>query len=187
VSKKDKKKPSGAREPWEQSIYETDKNAGGSRSEKRQQKKGNTVFLTILVILLLLIIALPVGTYLYVMRDKPNDNKNASQPSSSVVVQSSTKNSTTQPSSSSADASQEQPASSSDVTNGDGQNSSSSNVPQESTPQSVAEEPEYTEVLNGEGFQQVAARNGISIEQLEQLNGRSRNETLFPGDKLRVK
>ena len=98
MSKRDKK--NGVREPWEQSIYDTEKGAGGSRSEKRQQKKGNTVFLTILVILLLLIISLPVGTYLYVMRDKkPDTSKQASQPSSSVVVQSSTKNSTTQPSS----------------------------------------------------------------------------------------
>lgn len=184
MSKKDSKKPSGAREPWEQSIYDTDKNTGGSRSEKRQQKKGNTVFLTILVILLLLIIALPVGTYLYVMRDKPNDNKQASQPSSSVVVQSSTKNSSTQSSSSSANASQETPASSSDaVTDG-----AQSSVPQETTPTSTAEEAAvYTQVLQGEGFEQVASRNGITIEQLEQLNGKSRTETIYPGDQLRVK
>lgn len=182
MSKKDKKKPSGAREPWEQSIYETDKNAGGSRSEKRQQKKGNTVFLTILVILLLLIIALPVGTYLYVMRDKPNDNKNASQPSSSVVVQSSTKNSTTQPSSSSAAASQEQPASSSEAVV-DGQSSAETTPTSDVTEQAAA----YTEVLNGEGPNQVASRNGITTEELLQLNGLNLNSVLQPGQSLRVK
>ncbi|WP_086313128.1 hypothetical protein A5821_000709 [Enterococcus sp. 7F3_DIV0205] len=184
MSKKDSKKPSGAREPWEQSIYDTDKNTGGSRSEKRQQKKGNTVFLTILVILLLLIIALPVGTYLYVMRDKPNDNKQASQPSSSVVVQSSTKNSSTQSSSSSANASQETPASSSDaVTDG-----AQSSVPQETTPTSAAEEAAvYTEVLNGEGPNQVASRNGITTDELLQLNGLNLNSVLQPGQSLRVK
>ncbi len=181
MSKKDKKNPSGAREPWEQSIYETDKNAGGSRLEKRQQKKGNTVFLTILVILLLLIITLPVGTYLYVMRDKPNDNKNASQLSSSVVVQSSTKNSTTQPSSSSAAVSQEQPASSSEAVV-DGQ-SSATTPTSDVTEQAAA----YTEVLNGEGPNQVASRNGITTEELLQLNGLNLNSVLQPGQSLRVK
>ncbi|MGM0217220.1 SAG1386/EF1546 family surface-associated protein [Enterococcus sp. AZ126] len=175
MSKKDNKKPSGAREPWEQSIYDTDKNAGGSRSEKRQQKKGNTVFLTILVILLLLIITLPVGTYLYVMRDKPN-NKEASQPSSSVVVQSSTKDSST-----SSSVSQESSSSSEAVTG-------ESSVPQETTPTSEAEGAAvYTEVLNGEGPNQVASRNGITTEELLQLNGLSLDSVLQPGQSLRVK
>ncbi|MGX7262550.1 SAG1386/EF1546 family surface-associated protein [Enterococcus crotali] len=173
MSKKDKKKPSGAREPWEQSIYDTDKNAGGSRSEKRQQKKGNTVFLTILVILLLLIITLPVGTYLYVMRDKPNDNKEASKPSSSVVVQSSTKDSSTQ-------ASTQAPAASESAVDGQ------SSVPQETTPTSEAAEV-YTEVLNGEGPNQVATRNGISTEELLQLNGLGADAMLQPGQSLRIK
>ncbi|MBO0472707.1 hypothetical protein IGL98_001776 [Enterococcus sp. DIV0840] len=179
MSKKDKKKPSGAREPWEQSIYDTDKNTGGSRSEKRQQKKGNTVFLTILVILLLLIIALPVGTYLYVMRDKPNDNKQASQPSSSVVVQSSTKNSSTQSSSSNG---AQEPSPSSEAVAGE------SSAPQDTTPTSTAEEAAvYTEVLNGEGPNQVASRNGITTDELLQLNGLSLNSVLQPGQSLRVK
>ncbi|MGX7148872.1 SAG1386/EF1546 family surface-associated protein [Enterococcus ureasiticus] len=179
MSKKDKKKPSGAREPWEQSIYDTDKNTGGSRSEKRQQKKGNTVFLTILVILLLLIIALPVGTYLYVMRDKPNDNKQASQPSSSVVVQSSTKNSSTQSSSSNE---AQEPASSSEAVAGE------SSVPQDTTPTSAGEEAAvYTEVLSGEGPNQVASRNGITTDELLQLNGLNLNSVLQPGQSLRVK
>ncbi|ALS00603.1 hypothetical protein ATZ33_04210 [Enterococcus silesiacus] len=175
MSKKDKKKPSGAREPWEQSIYDTDKNSGGSRSEKRQQKKGNTVFLTILVILLLLIITLPVGTYLYVMRDKPNDNKETSKPSSSVVVQSSTKNSSTQPSSQASTS-----ASSESVAEGQ------SSVIQETTPTSEVAEA-YTEVLNGEGPNQVAARNGITTEELLQLNGLSMDSMLQPGQSLRIK
>ncbi|MGX7243310.1 SAG1386/EF1546 family surface-associated protein [Enterococcus quebecensis] len=173
MSKQDKKKPSGAREPWEQSIYDTDKNSGGSRSEKRQQKKGNTVFLTILVILLLMIIALPVGTYLYVMRDK-SDNKEATQPSSSVVVQSSTAQSSSSASSE---------ASSSSAAN------SESSAPQETTPTSQPgqETPAYTEVLAGEGPNQVAARNGITTDELLQLNGLNLNSVLQPGQSLRVK
>lgn len=176
MSKKDTRKPSGAREPWEQSIYDTDKNIGASRSEKRQHKKGNTVFLTILVILLLLIIALPVGTYLYVMRDKPNDNKNASQPSSSVVVQSSSKNSSTQPSSS---------TSTESSTSSSSEDAQSNSVPQETTPTSEA--AVYTEVLSGEGPNQVATRNGITTDELLQLNGLSLDSVLQPGQSLRVK
>ncbi len=74
MSKKDKKK-NQAREPWEQSIYEPDQNGGGSRLAKRQQQRGNSLFLTVLVILLLLIIAIPIGTFLWMMQDKkPNES-----------------------------------------------------------------------------------------------------------------
>jgi LysM repeat protein len=43
-------------------------------------------------------------------------------------------------------------------------------------------------VLPGEGPQQVAARNGISLDELFQLNGMDPNNFLIhPGDQLRVK
>lgn len=174
MSKRDKKKTSGAREPWEQSIYDTEKDTGSSRSEKRQQKKGNTVFLTILVILLLLIIALPVGTYLYVMRDNSSDNKNASQPSSSVVVQSSTKESSSEATADSSEAQE--------------QSTTEAETPAETTPTTQADEGAvYTEVLSGEGPNQVATRNGITTEELLQLNGLSLDSVLQPGQSLRVK
>lgn len=171
MSKRDKRKSSETREPWEQSIYDTDNNAGSSRSEKRQQGKGNTAFLTILVILLLLIISIPVGTYLYVVKDNKPAAKTASE-SSSVVVQSSTKEST----SDSTAASQTQASSEDTAVSG------SAEADANDTTGAV-----YTEVLSGEGPNQVAARNGITTDELLQLNDLSLNSVLQPGQSLRVK
>ena len=182
MSKQDKKRTSEVREPWEQSIYETDREAGASRVGKRHNKKGNTVFLTILVILLLLIISIPIGTWLLISRDKkPAENTaNSSQPASSLVQSSSENTSSEKESSSSSNEEQTSSSSSSEpATNGQ------DNTPAQ-TPEANAT-PEYTTVLAGEGFQQVAARNGITIAQLEQLNGKSSTEMIYPGDTLRIK
>lgn len=47
---------------------------------------------------------------------------------------------------------------------------------------------EYTTVQAGEGPEQVAARTGISVETLYQLNGIDPNNyMLYPGDTLRIK
>lgn len=180
MSKKDKRRSTEVNEPWEQSIYETDREAGASRVGKRQNTKGNTAFLTILVILLLLIISIPIGTWLYISKDKkPAENTaNSTQTSSSVVQSSSTTATSESTTISSSSEGQENPSSSSEVA-ADGEN-------QEQTPDEETG-AEYTTVLSGEGFQQVATRNGITVAQLEQLNGISSSETIYPGDKLRVK
>ena len=47
---------------------------------------------------------------------------------------------------------------------------------------------EYTTVQSGEGLDQIAARVGISVEKLYELNGIDPNNfMLYPGDTLRVK
>ncbi|MBL1228604.1 LysM peptidoglycan-binding domain-containing protein [Enterococcus sp. BWB1-3] len=175
MSKKDKYKKSEAREPWEQSIYDTKEDNGHSRIEKRQHRKGNTVFLTILVILLLLIIALPIGTYWWVARDKPSSN--GTTPSSSIVVSSTEQSTTTAPPAESSVQSSEAPAEST-APSGEGE--------QTDTPTVDTVEPLYTEVFAGEGFKQVAERNGITVEQLMELNGLSADAIIHPGDSLRV-
>lgn len=175
MTKKDKYKTSEAREPWEQSIYDTKEDNGHSRIEKRQHKKGNTVFLTVLVILLLLIIALPIGTYWWVARDKPSNK--GTTPSSSVAV-SSTENSTS--TASSADSS----AQSSEAPTGN--TTPSSEGEQTDVQADDVAESLYTEVLAGEGFKQVAERNGITVEQLMELNGLTTDTIIHPGDSLRV-
>ncbi|MCR1932981.1 LysM peptidoglycan-binding domain-containing protein [Enterococcus gallinarum] len=62
---------------------------------------------------------------------------------------------------------------------------------QEKTPESsVQSQPveEYTTVQEGEGPPQIAARVGISVEKLYELNGMDPNNfMLYPGDTLRVK
>lgn len=62
---------------------------------------------------------------------------------------------------------------------------------QEKTPESSVQSQtveEYTTVQEGEGPPQIAARVGISVEKLYELNGMDPNNfMLYPGDTLRVK
>lgn len=64
--------------------------------------------------------------------------------------------------------------------------SSEETVPESNVPAQPIEE--YTTVQTGEGPPQVAARVGISVEELYELNGIDPNNfMLYPGDTLRVK
>ena len=62
---------------------------------------------------------------------------------------------------------------------------------QDKTPESSVESQpveEYTTVQEGEGPPQIAARVGISVEKLYELNGMDPNNfMLYPGDTLRIK
>lgn len=172
MSKKDKIRKSDAREPWEQSIYEPENDDRHSRVEKRQSKKGNTVFLTMLVFLLVMIIALPTGTYFYITRDKSNNSKdNNTTPSSSLVESTSKSSVDSQASSSSSSSSESAEEAPSSLDNQQQDNGQSA----------------YDTVQAGEGFQQVAERNGISIAELERLNGMSSSTVIQPGQQLKVK
>ncbi|WP_228077363.1 LysM peptidoglycan-binding domain-containing protein [Enterococcus casseliflavus] len=64
--------------------------------------------------------------------------------------------------------------------------SSEETVPESSVQDQPVEE--YTTVQQGEGIDQIAARVGISVDQLLELNGMDPNNfMLYPGDTLRVK
>nr|WP_236674624.1 SAG1386/EF1546 family surface-associated protein [Enterococcus sp. BWR-S5] len=175
VSKRNNNKPTEAHEPWEQSIYDTKDDAGHSRIEKRQYKKGNTVFLTILVFLLLMIIALPIGTFWWVARDKPSENKGGTATTTSSIAASSTQESSAPTSSTPQESSAADP---------------------NATPEESVEDPNatpeaetdavYAEVQAGEGFRQVAERYGVTVEQILELNGLTADAVLHPGDSLRV-
>lgn len=179
MNKKDEIKKSDAREPWEQSIYEPENDARHSRVEKRQSKKGNTFFLTILVFLLVMIIALPTGTYFWITRDKSSNSKNTNTTPSSSQVESVAKSSAE--SSAESQASTTEDSLSNEESADEGTPTSSDNLQQDNG-QAV-----YDTVQSGEGFQQVAERNGITIADLERLNGMSRSTIIQPGDQLRVK
>lgn len=187
MSKRGKNNQKKVQEPWEQSIYEPDQNGRASRLEKRQQKKGNTFFLTILVILLLLIITLPIGTYFWATRDnKPDTSKNVTQSSSVVSSSSAEAKSTSETETSAPEASETETEQATNQRTEESQTSvSSSERVQDSQEDGTGTS---TTVQNGEGPQQVAERNGLTIEQLLQLNPTMNSNTmLYPGDKLRIK
>lgn len=66
----------------------------------------------------------------------------------------------------------------------------SKSTQEDATESSFSAQPveEYTTVQSGEGIDQIAARVGISVDQLLELNGMDPNNfMLYPGDTLRVK
>lgn len=199
MSKKDKNRD--VQEPWEQPIYETETEENYSRSGRRQ-KRGNSAFLTVVLVLLFLIIAVPTVAGFWIMN---RDNKpETAQTSSSTVestISSTTKESTTSSetqstssSSSSSVESSESTAPSETVPSSTTEEVPQSETPQAETPEVPTETPQdeqgavYETVYEGEGPQQVAARAGISLEELFRLNGLDMNNyDLHPGDQLRVK
>nr|WP_245186864.1 LysM domain-containing protein [Enterococcus larvae] len=121
-----------------------------------------------------MIIALPIGTFWWVARDKPNDGKAGTATTSSSIAASSTQSSS-------------DPASSTQESSTSVENPEDPETPVEDpNAEPEATEPVYAEVQAGEGFRQVAERYGVTVEQILELNGLSADAVLHPGDSLRV-
>lgn len=190
---KDQRDPNDTtKEPWEQPIYDTNYDTNSSRLEQRQQKKGNTLFLVILVIMLLLIITIPIGFYFWATQD--SGRTATSQTTESSLVSTETKESTKASSeaASSAPSESSEPAPAESVP----ESEPVEETPEETIPSSeetvpssseAAEGEEYTQVIAGEGFNQIAARTGVSIDTILQLNGLQIDSTILPGQTLRIK
>ena len=146
--------------------------------------------------------AIPVGAGIWVLN---HNNDAPTTASSSSTVESTTESSTTE--SSTTESTSETSSSTSESSSS---SSSSSSAPASTTPsssepaqqennagqentqtdqgQGATGTEEYTTVQAGEGPEQVAARTGISVETLYQLNGIDPNNyMLYPGDTLRIK
>ncbi len=188
-----KKKKNQTEEPWEQPIYDTESDENMSRSEQHKQKRGNSTFLTIVVVLLILIVAIPVVAGIWSI-NRNNDSNTAastsettlvSSTSSSTVASSTSESTTSETSTSTLQSSTETSESTEAPVNDDQKNEADTTNDATDQDQIGAE---YTTVLEGEGPNQVAARNGISVETLYQLNGISADDFFFsPGDQLRIK
>ena len=182
-------------EPWEQPIYDTDGEEMTSRSQKRNTKKSNTKFLTIVLILIFLIAAIPISAGVWGIYEKNKSKKPEQTPE--TTISSTIESSTTSESTSSSTVESSTVESSSEVA----VESSVKETPTppvqqpEEKPEPVAPKPdenqggeEYVEVLSGEGPNAVAARAGISVEELYRLNGMTpENFHLSPGQQLRVR
>lgn len=179
------------KEPWEQPIYEEETQENASRSTQYKQKRGNTLFLSIVLFLLFLCVAIPTVVGIWVHQQKTEAASLVSSSSSEVAKASSSTTKTTTSttvsetsetvsSSETVEESQsEEPASSS---------SASSEVVEETTSSSSTVSGETIEVLSGEGPNQIAARAGISVEKLLELNGMTLDNFFFaPGQQVRIK
>lgn len=195
---KDKKKQSSKREtdgkqPWEQSIYDTEYDAVGSRSQKRKTKKGNTLFLKLLLTMLILIVAIIIGWILFLRFDSGQNNVTAPTNSTSSSTIESTVNSTSEVPVESTEPSESEPVVE--------EPPAEEEPPAVEEPQTTPEESyntdddttdadtgaEYAEVQRGEGHNTFATRNGISLERMYELNGLNSSSVIHPGESLRIR
>lgn len=197
MSRKNKKnnQPNEMNEPWEQPIYDTEGEEIYSRSAKRNSKKSNTTFLTIVLILIFLIVAIPIGTGAWVLfqKNKPETTptvESTIESSSSTIESTSTTETSSTESSTSVSSETSEPAASSEKPVTPPVEPETPTVPETpetpTTPENA--EGDYIEVLAGEGPNNVAARAGISVDELYRLNGMTAdNFFLTPGQQLRIR
>ncbi|MHC5269694.1 SAG1386/EF1546 family surface-associated protein [Enterococcus sp. LJL98] len=183
-----------ANEPWEQPIYDTEGEETLSRSQKRHTKKSNTAFLTTVLILIFLIVAIPisVGAWGLYQKNKPSKP----QPTPETTIQSTIESSSTVESTT--ESSTEASSTTTSSTQAVVDSSSEAVTPPVQAPEETPKQPdenqnqtegaEYIEVLAGEGPNAVAARAGISVDELYRLNGMSAdNFHLSPGQQLKIR
>lgn len=180
MSRKKNDNQNEVNEPWEQPIYDTESDEIYSRSAKRNSKKSNTTFLTIVLIMIFFIAAIPIGTGVWFIFEK---NKPETTPTvetttqTSISTSESTKESETSTKESSTSVSTESTETVESTT-------------KEETPEmpTADQNNQYIEVLDGEGPNNVAARAGITVEELYRLNGMTaENFFLSPGQQLRIR
>lgn len=198
MSRKDKNQ-NETQEPWEQPIYDADSETNYSRTSQRKSKNGTKTFLIALVLMLALIVAIPVGAFFWVTNSGSGKAESAqtskTTETSTKESESSTEESSTEESSSTMESSSTVESSSSEEQNQvDGGTDVNQNEVQGGTQQNTQDQAQqqtgesYMTVADGEGPNQIAARAGISVEQLCQLNGFDPYTTmLHPGQSLRVK
>lgn len=183
------------KEPWEQPIYEEETQENASRSNQYHQKRGNTLFLSVVLFLLFLCVAIPTVVGIWVHQQKTEAASLVSSSSSEVAKASSSTTTTTKTSSTETESTSSTEMTSETVgetqteeTLPSSDESNQVSVPEETTPSSSAVAGETIEVLSGEGPNQIAARAGISVEKLLQLNGMSMDNFFFaPGQQVRIK
>lgn len=182
-------------ELWEQPIYDTEGEETFSRSQKRNKKKSNTAFLTTVLILIFLIVAIPISAGVWALYTKNNPETPKTTPETtmtSVIESSSTSESSTTVESSSIESSEA--SSESTVESAVVEPEVTPPAPQpEVTPETPTTPAtpvtgDYIEVLPGDGPNAVAARAGITVEELYRLNGMTAdNYFLSPGQQLKIR
>lgn len=182
------------KKPWEQPIYETEYDTNASRTQKRNQgkeSKGNAGFITLLVVMLLAITVLVI--YIFV---KATDNRTptakkedkieikTSESTTKKTVESTKKTETTKPTESPKP--EEKPA--------EPEQDQNQNAPiQENPPVQDNAENQPQEapaggvhvVQPGDNLYRIALNNGLTVDQLKQMNGLTGDEISI-GQQLKV-
>ena len=198
-------------QPWNQTFSEDrDENGNLSRVKLRKQSQ-NHHLITVVLAALIIIVAVVALVYGVVRQSAMgNDSKSAESSSVRVVRQDNAKKKSTsvaQAKSSSAKAKpavkKDKPRAASKVSStrpaASSSTSSVSTAQSNTAAQSTASHSttnkttatsgghQYATVKAGQGMFRVAYNNGLTTEQLMQMNGLSANSKLYPGQRLRVR
>lgn len=173
-------------EPWDQPIYEPDSSESYSRSSQHRQKRGNNLFLSVVLFILFLCVALPTIAGIWVFQQK---NHAASAISTTETSQTKTTKSSESATSSSESSSETTDLSTTESSVADSSSTTSSSVNEDSSSSSSSEANGDTiTVLAGEGPNQIAARAGITVDKLLELNGMTLDNYFFsPGQQVKIK
>lgn len=181
------KQPKHELKPWEKTFsddQDLDQEGNLSRTKHRKQNSHNSMVTTILILAIIVLAATPViywWSHQSSFNHPQSDTERVAE-TSSTKKQSADKKSTTKKSTTSATTSSKTTKKASSKAS-----SSSTESSSESSSSESSEDAKYVTVTAGQGIYRIAANNGISVDELRQLNGLSANATLTPGQQLRVK
>lgn len=181
--------------PWAAKFEdERDEKGHLSRTEVHRKDKSNALFVTTLTIALLVLAALPVGAWTIwqnqMNRPVATETTSSSESSSQLAVSQSHKKKAKHKSSEASSESTASSAASASQTESEAETSSAESTAEsssEASSESASSDATYVTVKAGQGIYRVAANNGLTVDELRQLNGLSSNSTLAPGQRLRVK
>ncbi|MGO3733086.1 MAG: LysM peptidoglycan-binding domain-containing protein [Vagococcus sp.] len=205
MSKKDQdiENNTNEQEPWEQPIYEESED-DGSRADRRTKAEGKNWYVVILIVLLFLIVLVPTVAILYVnMNSKMNAGK-AEAPKTVVVEssskkekESSTKETSSSTSTSSSTTSESSSSSSTSSTFADVEVSPNQAQPNQGAQNAGNQQTEQPAAANGESVSvgqggnvnlyRIAINNGMTVEELLQLNPGIDSQNLQDGQAVRIK
>ena len=197
MSNKDKDKDElNEQEPWNQPIYEDQvetEDEGDSRADRRVKEEGKNWYVIVLVVLLFLIVLVPVSAILYLnMNNKMN--KGETKPTT-VVVESSSKEkkktSETKTSSSSTSSSssfEDVEVSPNEAQNNQAnQNNGAGDVNQNQQQAVPGTTVNYGEGDSTRSLWKIATDNGMTVDELYQLNPGIDSQNVQPGQAIRIK
>ena len=182
--------------PWDKSFEDDrDDNGNFSRIERRKHTRGNTVLTWVLVGALVLICLIPVVWHAVDARmaNKGESNtritvtsdKHSSSSKDNVSFKSS-KSSKSSSTSSSAQSSKPASSSSSVRSSSSSQPASSSSSSRASSSSNSAAAGSYT-VKSGDNLYRIAVNHGMTLSEIQALNGMGSSTSITPGQTLKVK
>jgi LysM repeat protein len=192
-----KKSQAPAEEPWNNQFEDDlDDNGSFSRVKKRKQTRGNKILTTSLIVLLVLVLMVPI-----VWQAVNQKMKNSATTATRISVtskSSSVKDISSSSEKSSSSSKKESSSSSSSSTNDDTSSvsssskaeskssSSASSSASSSSSSSTTATGSYT-VKAGDNLYRIAVNHGMTLSQIQALNGMGSSVTVTPGQVLKVK